>query len=101
MFSGFFFFFSSRRRHTRCGRDWSSDVCSSDLPRPPHLALRAGDREAALLGAVVGERVTVSERRRQEEATLERGAAERAGALPPERANSQNDLEQATLSYRI
>src|SRR6266498_4229067 len=27
----FFFFFSSRRRHTRCGRDWSSDVCSSDL----------------------------------------------------------------------
>src|SRR3989442_11285139 len=26
-----FFFFSSRRRHTRCGRDWSSDVCSSDL----------------------------------------------------------------------
>src|SRR2546429_2679422 len=26
------FFFSSRRRHTRCSRDWSSDVCSSDLP---------------------------------------------------------------------
>src|SRR5690625_6341907 len=25
------FFFSSRRRHTRCPRDWSSDVCSSDL----------------------------------------------------------------------
>src|SRR2546422_1919619 len=37
-----FFFFSSRRRHTRCSRDWSSDVCSSDLPlvavdcRPVH-----------------------------------------------------------------
>src|SRR5690349_24083328 len=37
----FFFFFSSRRRHTRSLRDWSSDVCSSDLavgvvldPRP-------------------------------------------------------------------
>src|SRR5438128_11505580 len=27
----FFLFFSSRRRHTRCYRDWSSDVCSSDL----------------------------------------------------------------------
>src|SRR3712207_7164073 len=26
------FFFSSRRRHTRYWRDWSSDVCSSDLP---------------------------------------------------------------------
>src|SRR2546422_1237476 len=28
-----YFFFSSRRRHTRCSRDWSSDVCSSDLAR--------------------------------------------------------------------
>src|SRR5699024_11885155 len=27
------FFFSSRRRHTRSKRDWSSDVCSSDLSR--------------------------------------------------------------------
>src|SRR2546421_8525329 len=27
----FYFFFSSRRRHTRSDRDWSSDVCSSDL----------------------------------------------------------------------
>src|SRR3989442_9333972 len=31
------FFFSSRRRHTRCGRDWSSDVCSSDLAMPRRL----------------------------------------------------------------
>src|SRR3712207_7061579 len=29
------FFFSSRRRHTRYWRDWSSDVCSSDLPTDP------------------------------------------------------------------
>src|SRR3989442_3845760 len=29
------FFFASRRRHTRCGRDWSSDVCSSDLEPLP------------------------------------------------------------------
>src|SRR5699024_11519231 len=28
----YLFFFSSRRRHTRSKRDWSSDVCSSDLP---------------------------------------------------------------------
>src|SRR5690606_41047922 len=33
-----FFFFSSRRRHTRFSRDWSSDVCSSDLRlRPDEL----------------------------------------------------------------
>src|SRR5205809_2280834 len=31
LFDVCFFFFSSRRRHTRCSRDWSSDVCSSDL----------------------------------------------------------------------
>src|SRR5690606_39392778 len=31
VFVSFFFFFSSRRRHTRFSRDWSSDVCSSDL----------------------------------------------------------------------
>src|SRR5690606_40265587 len=40
--SSCFFFFSSRRRHTRFSRDWSSDVCSSDLmpsslpPAPRH-----------------------------------------------------------------
>src|SRR5690554_8026262 len=33
------FFFSSRRRHTRCGRDWSSDMCSSDLH---HLVFNKG-----------------------------------------------------------
>src|SRR6476620_8021940 len=32
------FFFSSRRRHTRYWRDWSSDVCSTDLPRLPSPA---------------------------------------------------------------
>src|SRR6266498_2971141 len=31
------FFFSSRRRHTMCGRDWSSDVCSSDLAGVPMM----------------------------------------------------------------
>src|SRR5438105_14542289 len=35
------FFFSSRRRHTRSTRDWSSDVCSSDLFR---CAERFGDK---------------------------------------------------------
>src|SRR2546422_143184 len=36
------FFFSSRRRHTRCSRDWSSDVCSSDLASLLPLRPRAG-----------------------------------------------------------
>src|SRR6266513_3592843 len=35
LISPLFFFFSSRRRHTRSKRDWSSDVCSSDLGGDP------------------------------------------------------------------
>src|SRR5207249_9328914 len=38
----FFFFFSSRRRHTRSKRDWSSDVCSSDLVFQIPTAFSAG-----------------------------------------------------------
>src|SRR5687768_18449685 len=40
------FFFSSRRRHTRCSRDWSSDVCSSDL----NDVLKGGSGADALIG---------------------------------------------------
>src|SRR2546429_6755803 len=36
------FFFSSRRRHTRCSRDWSSDVCSSDLGSESNSGRGAG-----------------------------------------------------------
>src|SRR2546429_9707285 len=39
------FFFSSRRRHTRCSRDWSSDVCSSDLRNDDDGAPYVGARE--------------------------------------------------------
>src|SRR5437762_13953152 len=38
----FFFFFSSRRRHTRYIGDWSSDVCSSDLPLQQRRLQRVG-----------------------------------------------------------
>src|SRR2546422_6997420 len=44
-----FFFFSSKRRHTRCSRDWSSDVCSSDLE-----LIRACVREDRDLGVPRG-----------------------------------------------
>src|SRR5687768_6519008 len=46
-----FFFFSSRRRHTRCSRDWSSDVYSSDLkPRA------CSNRAAATSDGISGDR---------------------------------------------
>src|SRR3989442_15726532 len=49
------FFFSSRRRHTRCGRDWSSDVCSSDLHEgdPPEGGNHAGEARAERPSPVV------------------------------------------------
>src|SRR5690606_37790446 len=49
----FFFFFSSRRRHTRFSRDWSSDVCSSDLSK--HFGMLRGmlNRWAADFNAMI------------------------------------------------
>src|SRR5216684_6365580 len=45
-----FFFFSSRRRHTRCSRDWSSDVCSSDLGNDQGRMGGGGARDVAPVG---------------------------------------------------
>src|SRR5207245_7170864 len=47
-------FFSSRRRHTRCYRDWSSDVCSSDLPPDPAQQQFVEDDTPIRLGPVGG-----------------------------------------------
>src|SRR5256885_13096449 len=44
-----FFFFSSRRRHTRLQGDWSSDVCSSDLPTCWRVPPRARNSYGTLL----------------------------------------------------
>src|SRR2546422_2503908 len=47
-----YFFFSSRRRHPRCSRDWSSDVCSSDLRSAVASAidrLRGRDEDVAMI----------------------------------------------------
>src|SRR2546429_4811401 len=60
------FFFSSRRRHTRCSRDWSSDVCSSDLKAQnptldwraiKNLLLAGGDSLLALSQTITGKRL--------------------------------------------
>src|SRR3712207_6934678 len=67
------FFFSSRRRHTRYWRDWSSDVCSSDLADAVHRAHggradvdrpRQGSRRARRDVVVVGGLHLAGERRR-------------------------------------
>src|SRR5438105_10625314 len=47
----FFFFFSSRRRHTRSTRDWSSDVCSSDLS----IAVSESEKTSIQHRLIIGE----------------------------------------------
>src|SRR6266849_1292355 len=70
------FFFSRRRRHTRSTRDWSSDVCSSDLP--PH----AGRWRGALLPGAAADHARVPPRgrpRERDHAYLHPGAPRAAG----------------------
>src|SRR5258707_6335786 len=58
----FFFFFSSRRRHTRYWRDWSSDVCSSDLGKSTLLRMIAGlETVSAGTVSIAGKRVNEME----------------------------------------
>src|SRR5260370_32704534 len=83
--SCFFFFFSSRRRHTRFKCDWSSDVCSSDLP----TSRTVGEKWAAPVAAGMGEGV-VTAGQQMEQATGENQqrnalAALGAGALTGDR----------------
>src|SRR5699024_3203073 len=55
-----FFFFSSRRRHTRSKRDWSSDVCSSDLRGSGRGAPLAGrSRRSSRSASCTGARLAV------------------------------------------
>src|SRR2546429_5182481 len=98
----FFFFFSSRRRHTRCSRDWSSDVCSSDLERITEdmkSAMRAGDKErlatirlalAAIKQREVDERTTLDDA--QVLAVLEKMIKQRREAIPQFESGGRADL---------
>src|SRR2546429_1155281 len=70
MASVIYVFFSSRRRHTRCSRDWSSDVCSSDL----------GDRDRGRAGRHQG-LLRETRARLQGEMSQERGRELREKAL--------------------
>src|SRR5690606_39320436 len=89
------FFFSSGRRHTRFSRDWSSDVCSSDLitsanaPGGSSATQPAARRPSPLIGLSVFERVDVPQ-----EPRVQREAAE-AGE-----GGGQQDVEIGRASCR-
>src|SRR5690349_22521193 len=63
---GLFFFFSSRRRHTRSLRDWSSDVCSSDLCKRQRFATLGETGEEKEAGGESGKSQTRPGEKREE-----------------------------------
>src|SRR2546429_1787052 len=85
-------FFSSRRRHTRCSRDWSSDVCSSDLSRWEGHRLREDRLQAARQDAE--QRAAAAE---AELATLR----ETVGAAVEEVQRRLRELEQRLEHTRV
>src|SRR5699024_11682050 len=91
------FFFSSRRRHTRSKRDWSSDVCSSDLPANlvrvdpdgtvavaatdlnfPNGAVITPDGGTLIVGETTGNRCTAFTLRSEERRVGKEGRSRRA-----------------------
>src|SRR6266550_7137709 len=82
----FIFFFSSRRRHTRCSRDWSSDVCSSDL-----VFFRA--RDAGALDGIPGLVYARGERDGVAEELIDTGIQRLVGDL--------DELPDPVLGYRL
>src|SRR2546422_10325073 len=84
----FFFFFSSRRRHTRCSRDWSSDVCSSDLQERGELFVGPGTE--VYEGMIVGENareadMDVNVTKEKKQTNMRASSADEAIRLVPHR----------------
>src|SRR5690606_20136364 len=95
----FSFFFSSRRRHTRFSRDWSSDVCSSDLDADAYVDVGVGVAAQGLgvVAALGGVLVLVA-------LLVEAGAgAEQLLASPADGAEGlgQDDLEVGQLGVDV
>src|SRR5690606_40349923 len=95
------FFFSSRRRHTRFSRDWSSDVCSSDLAMRDRDETTMGTLRMAL-AAVKSEEVAGKEARELSDdeviAVLSREAKKRREAAEAYRQGERPELAERELA---
>src|SRR5207253_8016194 len=97
------FFFASRRRHTRWPRDWSSDVCSSDLLEAQQIG---GDRALAFV-IEAGERLVHEQdgrprhqsARQRDSLLLASGKLVRLGVHSMFEANTVQHLADASLSF--
>src|SRR3989449_8283930 len=97
------FFFSSRRRHTRCSRDWSSDVCSSDLAELDLARSVLAKEEAEFMRS--GDAVTEAERRAAEaEKALQEVRAQQAPlreGLAGDRKSTRLNSSHGYISYAV
>src|SRR5256884_5215287 len=94
------FFFSSRRRHTRCSRDWSSDVCSSDLQFGKKIAIHsygpAGARDAVRAGTDSLEHATD-----MDDATIAEMAKHGTFYVPTDRKSTRLNSSHGYISYAV
>src|SRR3712207_7936541 len=109
------FFFSSRRRHTRYWRDWSSDVCSSDLLRRGEVGQdrverrldaeeEGGGREDEDVEdedhvADAQERAALADEERRDLGAVEHGAA--ADGEAEDRKSTRLNSSHANISYAV
>src|SRR2546429_4404166 len=88
------FFFSSRRRHTGCSRDWSSDVCSSDL-----VVVLIGKPDTAESG---GKIETLLEQLRQRQLSIEQLETYERQRTAAEKLRLLNEAQaQATMQTQL
>src|SRR5205814_3086841 len=90
------FFFSSRRRHTRCLSDWSSDVCSSDLSGENATAVSRSEWPSSVCsGAPVAESQSLSVRSLDADATSLRSEERRVGKEWRSRWGREQDRDKS------
>src|SRR5690606_40862118 len=98
----FFFFFSSRRRHTRFSRDWSSDVCSSDLDETDERVCRTGCRSQGLRdGGTQGRQERPCRALRADTRGPREGSQTPAGAAQIGRASCRERVKSAVVGGRF